>query len=130
MIREYKLSSFIAITDQLLMYIDFKIIISLINSEIIDTNILPLKMNQSAIREFIESKVGMVPIVDYKITIRIIFFSINVIGLQFMRNHVKLGVSLRVLYCVVDTCYGLGRSLGDCRSALPKGRKYQMVKTR
>ena len=29
-----------------------------------------------------------------------------------MRNHVKLGVSLRVLYCVVDTGYGLGRSLG------------------
>ena len=44
MIREYKLSSFIAITDQLQMYIDFKIIISLINSEIIDINILPLKM--------------------------------------------------------------------------------------
>ena len=46
-----------------------------------------------------------------------------------VRNHVKLGVSLRVLYCVVDTSYGLGRSLGDCRPALPKGRKYQMVKT-
>ena len=48
---------------------------------------------------------------------------------KVVRNHVKLGVSLRVLYCVVDTGYGLGRSLGDCRSALPKGRKYQMVKT-
>ena len=35
----------------------------------------------------------------------------------------------RVLYCVVDTGYGLGRSLGDCRLALPKGRKYQLVKT-
>ena len=46
-----------------------------------------------------------------------------------VRNHVKLGVSLRVLYCVVDTGYGLGRSLGDCRPALPKGPKYQMVKT-
>ena len=23
-----------------------------------------------------------------------------------MRNHIKLGVSLRVLYCVVDTGYG------------------------
>ena len=46
-----------------------------------------------------------------------------------MRNHVKLGVSPRILYCVVDTGYGLGRSLGDCRPALPKGRKYQMVKT-
>ena len=37
-----------------------------------------------------------------------------------VRNHVKLGVSLRVLYCVVDTGYGLGRSLGDCRPALPE----------
>ena len=46
-----------------------------------------------------------------------------------VRNHVKLGVSPRVLNCVVDTGYGLGRSLGDCRPALPKGRKYQMVKT-
>ena len=45
-----------------------------------------------------------------------------------VRNHVKLGVSLRVLYCVVDTGYGLGRSLGDCIPASPKGRKYQMVK--
>ena len=34
-------------------------------------------------------------------------------------NHV--GVSPRALYCVVDTSYGLGRSLGDCRPALPKG---------
>ena len=46
-----------------------------------------------------------------------------------MRNHVKLGISLRVLYCVVDAGYGLGRSLGDCRPALLKGPKYQMVKT-
>ena len=58
-----------------------------------------------------------------------------------VRNHFKLeirsfvmnfnsgGFSLRVLYCVVDTGYGLGRSLGDCRPALPKGQKYQMVKT-
>ena len=44
-------------------------------------------------------------------------------------NHVKLGVFLSILYCVVDTGYGLGGSLGDCRPALPKGRKYQMVKT-
>ena len=42
-------------------------------------------------------------------------------------NHV--GVSPRALYYVVDTSYGLGRSLGDCRPALRKGRKYQMVKT-
>ena len=46
-----------------------------------------------------------------------------------MHNHHKLGVSLRVLYCVVDAGYGLGRSLRDCRPALPKGLKYQMVKT-
>ena len=51
------------------------------------------------------------------------------LGIYPMRNHVKLGVSLRVLYCVVDTGYGLGRFLGDCRPALLKGRKYQMVKT-
>ena len=43
-------------------------------------------------------------------------------------NHVKLGVSPRILYCVVDTGYGLGRSLGDCRPVLPNGKKYQMVK--
>ena len=42
-------------------------------------------------------------------------------------NHV--GVSPRALYCVVEASYGLGRSLGHCRPALPKGRKYQMVKT-
>ena len=41
-------------------------------------------------------------------------------------NHIKLVVSLRVLYCVVDTGYGLGRYLGDCRPALTKGRKYQI----
>jgi hypothetical protein len=29
----------------------------------------------------------------------------------------------------VDAGYGLGISLGDCRPALPKVRKYQMVKT-
>ena len=46
-----------------------------------------------------------------------------------VRNHVKLGVSLRVPYRVMDTGYGLGRSLGDCRPALLKGWKYQMVKT-
>ena len=46
-----------------------------------------------------------------------------------MHNHVKLGVSLRVLlYCEVDTGYGLGGSLGDCRPTLSKGWKYQMVK--
>ena len=45
------------------------------------------------------------------------------------RNHVKLGVSLRVLYCLVDTGYGLGRSLGDCRPELPKSQNYKMVKT-
>ena len=36
---------------------------------------------------------------------------------------------LRVPYCVLDAGYGFGRSLGDCRPALPKGQKYQMVKT-
>ena len=60
---------------------------------------------------------------------------------EIMRNHVKLeicsfvmnfnsgGFSLRLQYCVVDTGYGLGRSLGDCRPTLPEGQRYQMVKT-
>ena len=39
------------------------------------------------------------------------------------------GFSLRVLYCVVDAGHGIVRSLGDCRPALLKGPKYQMVKT-
>ena len=39
-------------------------------------------------------------------------FIINIVS-----NHIKQGVSLRVL-CVVDTGYELGRSLGDCRSVL------------
>ena len=43
-----------------------------------------------------------------------------------MHNHIKQGVSLR--YSVVDTGYGLERFLGDCRPALPKGGKHQMVK--
>ena len=51
---------------------------------------------------------------------------LDVINSQAMRNHIKLGIFLRVLYCVVDTGYGHGRSLGDCRPALPKGGKYQM----
>ena len=39
------------------------------------------------------------------------------------------GGSIRILYCVVDSGYGLRGSLGDFRPALPKGQKYQMVKT-
>ena len=46
-----------------------------------------------------------------------------------VRNHVKL-------MCVINSRRGFskgtalsGRSLGDCRPGLPKGRKYQMVKT-
>jgi hypothetical protein len=57
------------------------------------------------------------------------FKVLGIYNFDCVRNHVKLGVSLRVLYCVVDTGYGLGRSLGDCRPALPKGGKYKMVKT-
>ena len=37
---------------------------------------------------------------------------------NIVRNHVKLGVSLRVLYCVVDTGYGLGRSLGGLQTGI------------
>ena len=72
------------------------------------------------------------------------FLSCIVLGFtksRCVRNHVKLeihlflmnfnsgGVSLRILHCVVDTGYELGGYLGDCRPALPKGQKYQMVKT-
>ena len=40
------------------------------------------------------------------------------------------GFSLRVVYyCVIDTDYGLGRSLVDYRPALPESQKYQTVKT-
>ena len=52
---------------------------------------------------------------------------VGTISYIIMRNHVRLKVSPRILYC--DTGYGLGGSLGDCRPALPKGQKYQMVKT-
>ena len=54
-----------------------------------------------------------------------------------VRNHVKLMRIINsrrglfkgtALYCMVDTSYGIGRSLWECRPALPKGRKYQMVK--
>ena len=45
-------------------------------------------------------------------------FAIRLLTVTIIGNHVKLGVSLRVLYCEVDTGYGLGRSLGDCRSPI------------
>ena len=53
-----------------------------------------------------------------------------------MHNHVKLihivtsrrGFSKGTVLCG-GTSYGLGRSLGDCRPAMPKGRKYKKVKT-
>ena len=41
----------------------------------------------------------------------------------------RVGGSLRILYYVVNSGYGLGGSLGDFRPALPKSRKYQIVKT-
>ena len=89
--------------------------------------------------------------IGHRYTVLHIYYALNISSLKpiqrglsdilTVRNHVKLeirsfvmnfnseGFSLRILYCVVDTGYGLGRSLGDCRPALPKGRKYQMVKT-
>ena len=44
-----------------------------------------------------------------------------------VRNHVKLMhvINSRRGFILVDTSYGIG----DCRPGLPKGRKYQMVKT-
>ena len=47
---------------------------------------------------------------------------------SFVMNFNSGGFSLRIPYCVVDTVFGLGGYLGDCRPALPKGRKYQMVR--
>ena len=46
---------------------------------------------------------------------------------SFVMNFNSRGFSLRVLYCVIDTGYGLGRSLRDCRPALPEGRKYHTL---
>ena len=57
-----------------------------------------------------------------RVTHKILFMTGN-------KVEVRARVSPRILYCVVDTGYGLGGSLGDCRTVLPKGRKYQMVKT-
>ena len=54
---------------------------------------------------------------------------IHCITLNYCTYTNHIGVSPRALYCVVDPSYGLGRSLGDCRPGLLKGRKYQMVKT-
>ena len=51
------------------------------------------------------------------------------ITLNYCTYTNQVRVSPKALYCVVDTSYGLGRSLGLCRPALLKGRKYQMVKT-
>ena len=95
------------------------------------------------ISNFPQKKVT-VSYVNHGLTQESAYYSIPIVisyNFTCMRNHVKLdirsfvmnfksaGFSLRVLYCVVDTGYGLSRSLGDCRPALPKGRKYQMVKT-
>ena len=46
---------------------------------------------------------------------------------KFWLNWIKHGA---VSYSLSCTGYGLGRSLGDCRPALPEGRKYPMVKTK
>ena len=42
---------------------------------------------------------------------------------NFVHNHVKLGVSLKVLYCVVDTGYGLGRSQGGLQTCIAERLK-------
>ena len=46
-----------------------------------------------------------------------------------MRNYVKLGVFSKDTVLCGEYWLWLGGSLGDCRPALPKGGKYQMVKT-
>ena len=35
-----------------------------------------------------------------------------ILKITMVHNHIKLGVSLRVLYCVSDTGYGLGNLWG------------------
>ena len=50
----------------------------------------------------------------------------NALLVSIRHDHMT---SLRVSYCVADASYGLGRPLGDCRPALLKVQKYQMVKT-
>ena len=66
-------------------------------------------------------------LLDEKDSPLLLFNKTRVLNYCTYTNH--LGVSPRALYCVVDSSYGLGRSLGHCRPALPKGREYQMVKT-
>ena len=48
----------------------------------------------------------------------------------FVMNFNSGGFSFRVLYCVVDTGYGLGRSLGNCRPAKVKSTKWLKHKLR
>ena len=56
-----------------------------------------------------------------------LLFLPNVPGAMFIQGGTFIPDS-RVLYRVVDAGYGLVRSLGDCRPALLKGQKHQMVK--
>ena len=53
---------------------------------------------------------------------------INIISTR-ARNHVKLGICSKVTVLCGGCWLWAGRSLRDCRPALLKGRKYQMVKT-
>ena len=46
-----------------------------------------------------------------------------------VRNHVKLVVFSKDTILCGGYWLWDGGSIGDCRPALPKGRKYQMVKT-
>ena len=43
--------------------------------------------------------------------------------MKTVHKPIKPGVSPRILYSVVDTGYGVGGSLVNCRPALPKGFK-------
>ena len=58
------------------------------------------------------------------ISVRWTYSTISVIFLQDVRNHVKLeGFSLTILYCVVDTGYGLGRSVGGLQTCIAERLK-------
>ena len=75
-----------------------------------------LAQGQLDLRRFIENKT---PLDSKKKTSHVA---------KTVRNPIKLEVSLRV-YCTVQWILDMGLAdLGDCRPALPKGRKYQMLK--
>ena len=89
------------------------------------TSLFHLDLNKPCMRVSAATSYSLMAIlvVEFWGTKLVRFWPKNECLLRIVLNHVKLGISLRVPYCVVDAGYGLGRSLGDCKPALPKGRK-------